>query len=682
MAKFAKKRVESRDPKVENIRNARIRVGATRAPQITGVEEVAQSPLGELFDALGEFAEGPFSQSLRAAHYEKVKGRAEKAVLEGTTLDEVEDKDFVFEHYYRGARGKQLGSEILANIQAAYDQNADDDTFDHKQAVHGIVADGLRDLDHTTSTNAAAILQRHLQGVVDLESDRRTTKARNDALLLGQEATTGETDVLFKARDFGAALDQYEAGRADAKELKGPFDAKRYQEYIASDIIAAIKNPVNDYTPEEIVEFQQAVEAHTAPSGAKLWTSPIVGKRLKAAFAVALREKSVKQTLEQKRQAKRLQDAAKDMETLPAEHQIIAMEQAGQLTTDQAATILHTRENTIEYDREELANAAAISMPEKFGATDTSLGEVLDDQKLFEGATRRMVTEAEDAGVDPSRARIETATIVAQKHGRTIPWLDNEMRAKVRQGDYKAGSAYYSALEAENPMLAVQFGSASERAAVKFWRTMSSATDTATAEKLTNLGFENYQAGDGAILSLIKEGTFDGLLMREDVHGDAAMRQRIRERAAFLTATGQDPTNATLEAARLEQAETFRDEHDIPMTSDANNPLWAIDDVRDRVRSDFLQPWLERRGIDTDNLFSRDEEFQARIRPLRDGQALVETPEGIVLGVVPLATWAHRANTTMHDEAAAEVQAENIAADEARAATRKPRKFGRPLSNR
>ena len=113
----------------------------------------------------------------------------------------------------------------------------------------------------------------------------------------------------------------------------------------------------------------------------------------------------------------------------------------------------------------------------------------------------------------------------------------------------------------------------------------------------------------------------------------------------------------------MEEKETFLDEHGTPMTADTAITKWDDDEVREHVRENWVKPWMERRGIDTDNFFSADEEARAIIRPLRNGMGLLETPQGKILGVLPLELWAQESFKTINSEAAAQVQVNNAKSD-------------------
>jgi hypothetical protein len=660
MPKAVKRKIGSGVVAPEKQASARIIVGAERAPRITPQTEQKQSPLGDLFDSLGEFADGPFAKALRGRHLEGIEIQAQKDVAQGKTLDEIEDPNFIYEHYFRGAAGQRRGVDAMGALAAEFSENENNPDYDPTAAAHKALA-AVEDMDDDTAANFLSVVKTRLPDMLDKESDRRIESARIEAIQVGRENVTVQNLANAKEDNYADVHARFADERADTKNLPG-YDSKVHNLWETNEWMSYLKE--NGPTQAWLDAVQTPFNGEKGPS---LWTNPTVGPKLRAAWETATRETATKQSLEQLRTAKRMIRAAQDMETLPQEDTVIAMEANGDLTTGQAGTILDNREKTILADQAELQDAGHLSAPSVTGATPEDLTEILTDAGKLEAATRRMVQEGEESGLEPPQARLETAEIMAQKHGTAVEWLNREYSSKVRAGDFESGAAYYETLRQENPMLAAKWGTASERTAVQFWQTMAANVDPGTAKELTNRGFENYDAGKQAILATVKDRTFDGILDVKKVSGDAAMRARIMERANFLVGTGQTAATATLEAIRLEKLETFRDENDTPMPSDANNPLWALDNVREYTREQFLKPWLERRTGDTGNLIERDDEFQAIVRPLRDGMALIETPEGIVLGVVPLSTWADQAHKFLRFEAEEEVRKSQVESDRKRA---------------
>ena len=135
--------------------------------------------------------------------------------------------------------------------------------------------------------------------------------------------------------------------------------------------------------------------------------------------------------------------------------------------------------------------------------------------------------------------------------------------------------------------------------------------------------------------------------------------------------------NARDQAIRQENAENILDEHKIPMTPSNKINGWEDQDLRDYVRETRLKPWLEARGHDTDNLLSSNVEYQTRIRITSAGQGLIQTPEGIILGLVNLTNWVSEADKERRSAAVEATKLLNDPADLKRLEQAAPRGTGR-----
>jgi hypothetical protein len=647
---------------VENIKNARIRVGATHVPQLIGDTD-EQSEIGKLFDSLGEFADGPFAKALRDKHLGGIKADAEQAVLEGTTLEDVEDKNFIYEHYHRGATGRKQGADLAAQVQAMYDENADDPTFNHSVETTKLVHGLLEGMDPETAENAVAVIKRTLPPLIEKEDARRTTKARLDILHQGQEATSTETAGLFKAKDFDGALDLYDAGFADAKNLDGPFDAKNYNSYIVSDFIAALQDPNNAMTPEDVDAMEASLKEKRA-NGSSLWTNPEVNDRLRKAFARARATKAKGQSVDQILNYKKLMASAADYNTLEDNDVTRARGEAGELTPAQTANVIFKADETRLNEAQLVARVTALASPSTARAVDPAAFDWVQDAPVLEETTRRMVEEQKDVGTDSDAAKINTALIMQRDHGVNVPWLDKDASNRVKAGDYAYGLGYLRNMQSSSVVAGAKvFESADTRAALEYYETLATANDDPRAAKeAVDAAYAGMPAARKLMNQKDERAAFEDVLLETDI-ANVHVRQRVLDGTIMNVSLGMSPRIAALEAVRLEVGATFTDENGTPMTAHTAIDKWEEPVIRERVRSDFLRAWMRRRGIDTDNTFSADEEIRAIILPTANGQGMVQTPDGQIVGVIPLALWASETLKVVSAEEAKETEEFNAKAD-------------------
>jgi len=261
---------------------ARIIVGAERAPRITPQTRVGQGITGELFDSLGKFATGPAAKALREEWLGRLQADAEEAVLTGKSLDEVDDPNFIFEHYYRGALGQKRGADMLGRIAAEWETNANEPDYDYEASARAVLED-LEGMDDDTAANAVAIIKGRLGGMLNLERNRRQTKAQNDAVLVGQENITNLNLNEAKKDNYQAVFENMRAGRADLKLLPGYTD-KRHNQWEYNEWVSYLKqNGPTDAWLEAVKQPFNGVEG-----GPSLWTNPQVGAKLRQQWESAV----------------------------------------------------------------------------------------------------------------------------------------------------------------------------------------------------------------------------------------------------------------------------------------------------------------------------------------------------------------------------------------------------------
>lgn len=648
--------------KVNNIKDARIRVGATRAPQMTP-ETPGQGALGDLFDSLGKFSQGPFARALQDKHFSEIEEQAERAVFEGTSLDDIKDKNYVFEHYYNGASGRKQGVAAVNALEEDIAAQADDDLYDVDEAAKGILGQFLpRDMDPTQATNAAAVVREHFGRILSKEKARRTQKVRLDTLESAKQGTTEEADLHFKNRNFLGAMNTYEAGLQDAKNAAGISDPKNYKEYITSDIVASLKNPVNQFTLAEIAEYQKVVETYKGPNGASLWSNSPQGKRLKEAFGSALTAKSQKLTLDQELENKEIDRRAKDINDLPSRYEIEARVEAKTTSAARGATQLDTARTTRERDADVRFMLTSLVSP------DTSPEELfwLQDKTDVEDSSKLFVeTLTAERGMDEKEARLLAARVYGAQ-GVEVDWIEKEAANSYAAGDYAAAGEYLNHMRSISPVMGVGFLGVEDRAIIDYYARSEPQQGEEQTKVAISLARENFTGNRG---QFTLRDNLDNTKRQFETAKivDQGSRNFVLSAAAIVLGTGAVSVEQALaEGIRQYQAEVTMDEHNVPMLPQARVINWEKSEIRGDVRENFLKPWLTSIRQETGGaLFGLldGNEDKVRIIPMRGGQGYVITPEGKSLGIVPLREWTDKTTIIRNEKAADIAQAEQEAAD-------------------
>ena len=653
------KRVQHTDPRVENIKNARITVGATHVPQLVE-EEADNGVLGDIFDTFAQHASGAFGDHLRDKWDSSLKTNAEQAFLEGKSLDAIEDKNETFEFYYRGAQGKKLGVDTAAQVQAMYDEHADEPEFDIEAAAAQIVQAGLAGADADTAQNAVAQLQRMLPALIDKENTRRTTKARLDVFQAGQEADSKVTEALFAGKDYEGVAIQQAADFEDAKALPGMMKPKVFNMGLVSNWIAALKDPTNPPSHEDMDEMERVLKEKNI-NGSSLWFNPQHRDRLVKAFAMARAEKTKAQSVKTKMEYNALLLTQADIDQVEPLEFTLARE-GGQFTNTQVAQLGSVGVKTRKVEAEMIARVTDVTIgPEARNDNPNAFAWVNDPAELKK-TTERMVQEFQDDGADRDPAIISTAVLMEQDHGAKVAWLDNEAMNRVRANDFAFGLQYLEGLQSVSNIAAGRiFGDPNIRSVLEYYKDMSKALDSPS--QAAELAKEAFKALPAAKLHMAKRDQqieFDDALADADIT-NVGMIARIKSRTAMGVAIGTSVRMSIDEAIRLEGMESTVDADGVVMNKDNEITHWAKNEnnIQDRVREDFLLPWFKRNGIETNLFFSTDGEFAAIIRPLPGGIAVIEDPSGTIVGQVPLEAWSLETFKVIQGEIAAEIAAAN-----------------------
>jgi hypothetical protein len=641
--KGARKRVVHTTPKADSIQEARIQVGATRAPQLVP-EGDSQSQLGQLFDQLGDFAKGPFAQALQDKHFSEIEERAEQAVFEGTSLDDIEDKNFVFQHYYNGANGRKVGVAAVRALEEDIASQADDDTYDVDAAATRILSELIpQDMDPTAATNAAKVVRKHLPVLLDAEKARRTKKVRIETLLNAQEVTAEEGDILLGKEDYVGFMNLNEGARADAKNAEGIFDSKAYAQNVATNIAASLKNPALNMTPEQIADFQKVVETYKAPNGSSMWNSPDTGPYLKKAFASAVTTKTQGRTLDDAIVNGQMLANASDIDTIPTKEEIEARVNpdangVSRMSATKGATVYLTGEKTRARDAEVRTMMTEV-VGESATASDLSW---LNTPKDVHDSSRMLVDQLEEDGSSPDEARLVVARVFGMK-GHEVPWIEAEYEGAMQAGDYEKAYSYLEHQRAITSSLGMGFGDVEDRAVLDYYkRTVGQNGEEATKANI-NMARENFTKNRGMFTKRdflpLLEPAFRTALIK-----DAASQNYVLNAAAMLMGTGSvTRQQAVAEAIRLYEAEVSIDEHGVPMLPGQRVIGWEKEEVRQAVRTHpkFIEHLNRNVGIKTGKTlgFFDGNEDKVRIVPLSSGQGMLLSPKGRNLGLIPLKEW-------------------------------------------